>query len=69
MEIVGDIILRLGYWLIVGVMPNLIIIPVVATVMKIEINALPKGYLILWFLVSGAIITQLIPNHPLYLGG
>ena len=60
MDIVVDIIGRMFAWLIYGAVPGILIFTVLFTLMKLEIDSIPKIHLIAWFMVIGAILTEVI---------
>jgi hypothetical protein len=58
MDIVVVIIGRMFVWLIYGAVPGILIFTVLFTLMKLEIDSIPKIHLIAWFMLIGAILTE-----------
>ena len=63
----SDILLRLGYYVIAGLLPSIIIIPLVLVTLKVEVGDIPPRRLFLLIFIVGVIVSELIPNQPFYL--
>ena len=62
-----DILLRLGYYVIAGALPSVIIVPIVTTILKVEVSEIPSRRIFLLVFIIGVIVSELIPNQPFYL--
>lgn len=63
----SDILLRLGYYVIAGVLPSIIIIPLILATLKTEVKDIPASRIFLILFIVGVIVSELIPNQPFYL--
>ena len=67
-DVIFDVLMRIGFWIIVGVLPYLILASLYLWITKKEISTISTITGLLWMALLGAVITQVIPNHGLYLG-
>ena len=67
MEFITDLFLRLFYYTIIGTVPYVVLVSLIAGIGKVEVNKIKARHGLIIMMIIGAIIAELIPNQPFYL--